>query len=221
LVETLLGAGLACVIAAIVGGGLSAFGIVVPVFGSVPRQALLASLGVVLVLGGLRSDLWRPEPIPAPSPAPEPTQPKPSPTVNPVPPAAPPLASPTAFSDRVLKATAFYFGGRSGSLRVSDVEISCVSGRCEFGFTAATCAKEYIPTRDNGPIVSIVLADSDGKELTQIIRTTTAWVRNKDDYNRITHRLDDGWVTAAAWNKANRVIIVKAGWQERTRGACS
>lgn len=52
---TLLGAGVACVIGAIVGGGLKAFGIELPVLKSVARQAMLAALGACLVLAGLLS----------------------------------------------------------------------------------------------------------------------------------------------------------------------
>ena len=48
-----LGTGLACIIAAIVGGGLKAFGIEVPVFQSNPRQIALGVLGVALVVVGL------------------------------------------------------------------------------------------------------------------------------------------------------------------------
>ena len=47
--ETLLTAGLACIIAAIVGGGLKAFGIEIGVLRSVWRQALLAGFGMALI----------------------------------------------------------------------------------------------------------------------------------------------------------------------------
>ena len=73
---TLVSAGLACVIAAVVGGGLKAFGIELPVLGSLARQLLLGGLGVILVLGGARPDWWKPanqsrvtEPAPKPAPA--------------------------------------------------------------------------------------------------------------------------------------------------------
>lgn len=49
--STLLITGLACVIAAIVGGGLKAFGIEIPVLQSAKRQWVLAVLGVVLLSG--------------------------------------------------------------------------------------------------------------------------------------------------------------------------
>jgi len=48
--NTLLLAGLACLIAAIVGGGLRAFGIEIPLLASIPRQLVLGTLGVVLML---------------------------------------------------------------------------------------------------------------------------------------------------------------------------
>ena len=51
--STLLTAGLACVIAAIVGGGLKAFGIEMPVVQSGKRQLALATLGIALLLGSL------------------------------------------------------------------------------------------------------------------------------------------------------------------------
>ena len=42
--------GLACIIVAIIGGGLEILGVKVPVISSRPRQALLAALGIVLIL---------------------------------------------------------------------------------------------------------------------------------------------------------------------------
>jgi hypothetical protein len=47
---TLLSAGIACIIAAVIGGGLKAFGIEIPVFPSLQRQVMLAILGVILVV---------------------------------------------------------------------------------------------------------------------------------------------------------------------------
>jgi hypothetical protein len=49
-VNPILGVGLACIIAAIVGGGLKALGVEIPALASVWRQWLLGSLGVLLVL---------------------------------------------------------------------------------------------------------------------------------------------------------------------------
>lgn len=54
--NTLLGAGIACVIAAIVGGGLKAFGLELPLVSSVKRQTLLGLLGVILVVAGVSPD---------------------------------------------------------------------------------------------------------------------------------------------------------------------
>jgi hypothetical protein len=48
---TLLTAGLACVIAAIVGGGLKAFGLELPILASRGRQGLLATFGIILMVG--------------------------------------------------------------------------------------------------------------------------------------------------------------------------
>jgi hypothetical protein len=48
--NTLLGAGVACIIAAIVGGGLKAFGMEIPLVNSSRRQLLLGFFGVVLVV---------------------------------------------------------------------------------------------------------------------------------------------------------------------------
>lgn len=47
---TLLSVGIACIIGAIVGGGLKAFGIEIPALSSVRRQILLGGVGVLLVL---------------------------------------------------------------------------------------------------------------------------------------------------------------------------
>src|SRR5438876_7844746 len=47
--NSLLGAGVVCIIAAIVGGGLKAFGMELPLVNSNRRQLLLALLGIVLV----------------------------------------------------------------------------------------------------------------------------------------------------------------------------
>jgi hypothetical protein len=49
---TLVTTGLACVIAAIVGGGLKAFGLELPILQSAARQGLLAIFGVILVAVG-------------------------------------------------------------------------------------------------------------------------------------------------------------------------
>lgn len=46
----LLSAGLACLMAAIIGGGLKAFGIEIPLLQSLARQLILGALGVVLVI---------------------------------------------------------------------------------------------------------------------------------------------------------------------------
>jgi hypothetical protein len=47
--NTLLGVGIACVIAAIVGGGLKAFGMEIPLVNSNKRQLLLSLFGLVLI----------------------------------------------------------------------------------------------------------------------------------------------------------------------------
>lgn len=61
---TLLGAGIACIIAAIVGGGLKAFGIEIPVLSSVYRQVALGALGIVLIWLGVPpgQQFWPPGP---------------------------------------------------------------------------------------------------------------------------------------------------------------
>ena len=48
---TLLTTGLACILAAIVGGGLKAFGIEISILKSGKRQALLAIFGLILLVG--------------------------------------------------------------------------------------------------------------------------------------------------------------------------
>jgi hypothetical protein len=59
---TLLTTGLVCLIAAIIGGGLKAFGIELPLVNSIPRQILLGGLGLVLVFAGKISST--PPPVP-------------------------------------------------------------------------------------------------------------------------------------------------------------
>jgi hypothetical protein len=55
MTNTLLTVGLVCIIAAIIGGGLKAFGIEIPVFQSTKRQILLGALGLILLLMGYAS----------------------------------------------------------------------------------------------------------------------------------------------------------------------
>jgi TolA-binding protein len=47
---TLLSAGLACIIAAIIGGGSKAFSIEIPLINSLRRQVLLGALGLILII---------------------------------------------------------------------------------------------------------------------------------------------------------------------------
>jgi len=49
LSTTLITAGVACIIAAIIGGGLKAFGIEIPLLQSKKRQVLLGILGIILI----------------------------------------------------------------------------------------------------------------------------------------------------------------------------
>jgi len=49
---TLLTAGIACLVASIVGGGLKAFGIEIPVVNSLKRQLTLGTFGAVLLIAG-------------------------------------------------------------------------------------------------------------------------------------------------------------------------
>src|SRR5205823_5139901 len=86
--NTLLILGIVCIIAAIVGGGLSAFGIVIPLLNSIRRQLLLASFGLVLLAVTLfitatpRATLQR-EFFPSPSPSATENSPPPSPNPTP------------------------------------------------------------------------------------------------------------------------------------------
>jgi hypothetical protein len=48
--NTLLTVGLACIVAAIVGGGLKAFGLEIPLLRTLPRQLVLGAFGVVLLV---------------------------------------------------------------------------------------------------------------------------------------------------------------------------
>lgn len=65
--DAFLVAGLACLIAAVVGGGLKAFEIEIPVLASLWRQALLGLLGAGFLMAGGGGDLWKrifPDPPP-------------------------------------------------------------------------------------------------------------------------------------------------------------
>jgi len=53
MTKTLFPVGLVCIIAAIIGGGLKAFGIEIPVFESPERQILLGVFGLILLSGTL------------------------------------------------------------------------------------------------------------------------------------------------------------------------
>jgi hypothetical protein len=70
--SVLLPAGVVCMIAATVGGGLSAFGITIPVVSTLTRQALLFVLGLALCLVAVFGK--------SAPPSPHPTQPRVSPT---------------------------------------------------------------------------------------------------------------------------------------------
>jgi len=60
---TLVTLGVVAVMAAIVGGGLKAVGVEVPVFGSIPRQVLLGIFGLALIVVGLVPwQGWSPRP---------------------------------------------------------------------------------------------------------------------------------------------------------------
>ena len=53
--STLLGAGLACMVAAIVGGGMKAFGIEIPLVSSTKRQMMLGLLGLTLAIASINT----------------------------------------------------------------------------------------------------------------------------------------------------------------------
>jgi hypothetical protein len=57
--QTLLTAGLACIIAAVVGGGLEAFGIKIPLLNSTRRKAALALLGLALLVVPILNTFFR------------------------------------------------------------------------------------------------------------------------------------------------------------------
>lgn len=70
----LLSAGIACLIAAIVGGGLKAFGIEIPLLQSLTRQIILGVLGVVLVVVSFATSSPPIPPDTKTSPTPSPTR---------------------------------------------------------------------------------------------------------------------------------------------------
>jgi hypothetical protein len=57
MTTTLVTLGILCLIAAIVGGGLSGFGVQLPLLESVRRQFLLGALGICL-LGARPDSVW-------------------------------------------------------------------------------------------------------------------------------------------------------------------
>ncbi len=68
--NTLLTVGIVCILAAIVGGGLKAFGVEIPVLSTLVRQLVLGAFGIVLLIVAFQI---RPKPAPAPTP-PKPQQ---------------------------------------------------------------------------------------------------------------------------------------------------
>jgi hypothetical protein len=62
---TLICTGIACIAAAIVGGGLKAFGMEIPALNSIARQLLLAAFGAVLILVPLAPRITQPPVKPA------------------------------------------------------------------------------------------------------------------------------------------------------------
>jgi hypothetical protein len=88
--STLLTAGIACLIAAIIGGGLKAFGVEIQVLTTWQRQLALFVLGLVfcfvafrLVPGRGNNSDAAPSVATAPTPTPQPTAPTPPPVVTP------------------------------------------------------------------------------------------------------------------------------------------
>ncbi|MBL8206573.1 MAG: Ig-like domain-containing protein [Blastocatellia bacterium] len=69
-----LSAGIACLIAAIVGGGLKAFGIEIPLLQSLTRQIILGALGVILVIASFATSSPPTPPDTKTSPTPSPTR---------------------------------------------------------------------------------------------------------------------------------------------------
>ena len=80
MTTTLVTTGILCLIAAIVGGGLSGFGIQLPLLQSVRRQLLLGTLGICLIVAGMLAEI---APLPGP-PTPTPVPPAPVVKVAPV-----------------------------------------------------------------------------------------------------------------------------------------
>jgi hypothetical protein len=124
-----------------------------------------------------------------------------------------------ALVSKTLKVEGAFFGGEKRLLRMSHVSITCVDGTCKLAGLAAACAKEYTPSQSTGPSVAVVLTDADGKDVSQIIPTTRAWVVNARDYTPIEHVFSKGWVTAEVWNKASSFVF--KGWEYRKVRGCS
>lgn len=125
----LLAVGLACVIAAIVGGGLQAFGLTIPVLRSKTRQLLLGGLGILLLsmallgVGGGR----RAEPDTGPSPTVAPSG---------IPPL--PIAGATASVPSVLQPTAIPSPSRTAGLTIDGGTITIDSPKDREEVTCST-----------------------------------------------------------------------------------
>jgi len=68
MADSLLIAGIVCIVASIVGGGVKMLGAEMPVLSSFPRQALLFAVGVVFLAASFATSGTKPTPTPTPTP---------------------------------------------------------------------------------------------------------------------------------------------------------
>jgi hypothetical protein len=164
---TLTTAGIACIIAAIVGGGLKAFAIEIRVLDSVRRQAALGAFGVLLIAAGLG---WNRISAPAgrsssgqsPSGQPAPAQPSPAQPLS----GQPPLST-------VECSPAWFASPTSGRLKVIE------SGTSDAEVLSADQPKDdpvvIVVTEDGKPVGAVAFklyVSNDLFKITQVVDAT-------------------------------------------------
>jgi hypothetical protein len=148
---TVLTTGLACIVAAIIGGGLKAFGLELPVLQSQRRQFLLAAFGFILLIAGL---LLQKTAGPSSSSAPG----------KPVEPQSKPIAESTISAPvprRIQSSVPEVTSHESGSIKAFSEEATCESGRLGSVSEAIMCNhKDVIMIHDVSITVAAIMEDS-------------------------------------------------------------
>ena len=164
---TLTTAGIACIIAAIVGGGLKAFAIEVRVLDSVRRQAALGAFGVLLVAAGLG---WNRISAPAGRPSEQPTG-SGQPAAG-QPSSAPPLSGQASISTAECS-PAWFASPTNGRLKVIE------SGTSDAEVLSADQPKDdpvvIVVTEDGKPVGAVafrLFVSNDLFKITQVVDAT-------------------------------------------------